>query len=507
MSDPGPTGPTLVWAGDVTTRRVKELRDLLFDQIDAHPDGLTLDMREVTGIDRTGVALLIGANVRAHSLARTLTILDDGGIVSTALARAHVRDDFTIRRLGAGDSTGPGRSRHRAPITTTDCDEFGQSQEFTVGVEEEFMLVRPDTLALLPAASSLISEIDDPEHVKPEIRQCMVEIASDPHRVAADLYDDLAALRRRIALAAYKHDCRVAGGGTHPFSAAQDEVVTDSQRYHDVIVESGYPARWSVVFGTHVHVALSSADKAIQVTEALLEDLPILVALSSSSPIWNGVDTGLASTRLALWASVPRSGTPPRFDRYSDYLDCLSALRLSGAVADPSHVWWDVRTQARLGTLEVRILDGQPRLRDTVALAALVQALVHFHSRRWDEGVRAAPQRFLVTENRWAAIWHGMEASFAHPNGDVSHARADVDELLSRVSDDANALSGDWALHHLSDLADAGGPAARLRDTLSRTGDPVEVAREQVRSTNPDTDVAPPRREHPVQPNHSRLPQ
>jgi len=360
---------------------------------------------------------------------------------------------------------------------------FGHGPEYTVGVEEEFMLVDADTLALVPAAPSLLRETGDPDNIKAEVRQCMVEISSQPWRTTRELHHDLRALRQRVRLAASAQRCRVAGGGTHAFSPPQEQAVTDTARYHDVITESGFPGRWSLVLGTHVHVALSSADKAIGVTEALLADLPTLVALGASSPVWSGVDTGMASMRLALWASVPRSGVPPRFSSFADYVGCLDVLQRSGAVPDASHVWWDVRSQQRLGTLEVRLLDGQPGLADTVALAGLVQALVRHHGMRWDEGERVAPQRFLVAENRWQAIWKGMDARFADPDGSVITARSAVEALLDRVAQDASALEASWALGHVADLADQGGPAARVREILTRTGDPISVMREVVELT------------------------
>ena len=360
---------------------------------------------------------------------------------------------------------------------------FGSGAEYSVGVEEELMVLDAGTLALAPAAPAILRTTGDPENIKPEIRQCMLEIASRPCRTTSELYDHLAALRRRVGRAAADQGCSVAGSGAHAFSRPEEQLVTDTARYRYVITESGFPARWSVVFGTHVHVALSSADKAIQVTEALLADLPTLVALGASSPVWNGVDTGMASTRLALWASVPRSGLPPAFASFADYQACLETLHHSGAVPDASHVWWDVRSQDRLGTIEVRLLDGQPSLRDAVALAGLVQSLVRFHGRRWDAGERATPHRFLVAENRWQAVWRGMDARFAGTDGSVVTARRAVDELLDRVAQDATDLETDWALSHLADLADRGGPAQRVRDLLARTGDPSAVMRALVELT------------------------
>jgi glutamate---cysteine ligase / carboxylate-amine ligase len=369
---------------------------------------------------------------------------------------------------------------------------FGAGPEYTVGVEEEFMLVDPDTMALVPTAPDLLEATDDPDHIKAEIRQCMIEISSRPCGTTRELREDLGALRQRVIQAAAERGCRVAGGGVHAFSPPEDQAVTDTPRYRDVIVESGYPGRRSLVLGTHVHVAVASADKALGVTEALLDDLPTLVALSASSPLWAGIDTGMASMRLALWASVPRSGLPPSFSSFADYLQCLDALHRSAAVPDSSHVWWDIRSQQRLGTLEVRILDGQPRLQDTVALAGLVQSLVRYHGRRWDAGDRVVPHRFLVAENRWQAIWKGMDAVFARHDATVP-ARVAVDEMLDRAATDAAALHTAWALQHLDELADHGGPAARERDLFAHNADPAAIMRERVTLTEtadgiPDAD-------------------
>jgi len=365
---------------------------------------------------------------------------------------------------------------------------FGAGPEYTVGVEEEFMLVDPETFALVPAGPSLLAATSDPEHIKAEIRQCMVEISSMPCSTTGELYRDLRDLRSRVQQAAAASGCRVAGGGVHAFSAPEAQPVTDTQRYRDVIVESGYPGRWSLVLGTHVHVALASADKALGVTEALLEDLPTLVALSASSPVWCSVDTGMASMRLALWASVPRSGPPPRFSSFADYLDCLDVLHESGAVPDASHVWWDVRSQQRLGTVEVRVMDGQPCLRDTVALAGVVQCLVRRHGRAWDAGETASPQRFLVTENRWQAVWKGMDATFARADGTTVAAPDAVDELLDRVAEDAAELDTTWALDHVSALADRGGPAAWERASFAHRRDPIALMRDRVARTRLDGD-------------------
>jgi carboxylate-amine ligase len=360
-------------------------------------------------------------------------------------------------------------------------DAFGSSPEYTVGVEEEFMVLDAATLALVPRAGEIVSAAEDPDNIKHEIRRSMVETSSRPALTIDDLRTDLLDLRRTITRLAAERGCLIATAGAHPFSPAEEQEVTDTARYRYVAGLSGWVGRRATaVFGTHVHVAVASADKALGVMEALVADLPTLVAVSASSPVWEGRDTGFASARLAVRAELPRTGLPPRFESQADYHATLEMLRRSGLLPDASYLWWDVRMQARLGTLEIRILDAQPSVHDTVALAGLVQALVRHHGVAWDAGVRAQPQRMVVDENRWQAVRHGMSAEFVGPRGKAVPALKAVDELLTRVSDHAAAMGGSAALGHLHDLAARGGVATDLRQTMVRTDDAVAVTRHLV---------------------------
>jgi carboxylate-amine ligase len=355
-------------------------------------------------------------------------------------------------------------------------DAFGTSAEYTVGVEEEFMVLDAETLELVPRAAEIVEAADDPQNIKQEIRRSMVETSSRPAATVDDLRCDLMALRRTIGALAAERGALIAAAGAHPFSCAEEQEVTETARYAYVAALSGWVGRRATaVFGTHVHVAVGSAEKALGVMEALIADLPVLVALSASSPLWDGHDTGFASTRLAVRAELPRTGLPPRFESLADYDATLEALRRSGLVPDSSYLWWDVRMQPRLGTLEIRILDAQPSVQDTVALAGLVQSLVRHHGTAWDAGVRATAQRTLVDENRWQAVRHGMSAEFVGKRGRAVTAVTAVDEVLRRVSDDAAALGADDALTHLHELAVRGGVAASVRDTMMRTDDAVAV--------------------------------
>jgi carboxylate-amine ligase len=360
-------------------------------------------------------------------------------------------------------------------------DAFGASMEYTVGVEEEFMLLDADSLALVPYAEGVVEAAADPENVKQEIRRSMVETSSRPAVTVDDLRGDLLDLRRTITGIAQERGFRIAAAGAHPFSVAEEQELTDKPRYHYVAGLSGWAGRRATaVFGTHVHVAVGSAEKALGVMEALVADLPTLVALSASSPMWEGGDTGFASSRLAVRAQLPRTGLPPRFDSLAEYRGTLDALRRSGLVPDPSYLWWDVRLQDRLGTLEIRLLDAQPSVVDTVALAGLVQALVRHHGTAWHSGVRTHASRMIADENRWQAVRHGMSAFFVGPQGSPVSAFEAVDELLVRVAEDAAAMGSGWTLGHLRALAERGGRAAELRDTMLRTDDAVAVTRHLV---------------------------
>ena len=363
---------------------------------------------------------------------------------------------------------------------------FGTSAEYTMGVEEELMVLDPGTLGLTPRADEIVEAISHPD-VKPEIRQSMIEIASVPVTTTEDLTSDLLRLRRAVVGPGSRLGLSIAAAGTHPFSRAESQELTDRPRYRYVAGVSGWVGRRSTaVCGTHVHVSIGSEAKALDVMEALVADLPVLIALAGSSPLWEGQDTGFSSARLAVRSELPRSGLPPQFDSLDHYHATLATLGNCGLVPDPSFLWWDLRLQPRLGTLEVRVMDAQPSVYNTVALAGLVQALVRHHGQQWDDGRRVRVDRFIAEENRFQALRNGLSATFADDRGQPSPARASVDALFERVRDVARQTGSGWVLDHLADLARRGGPATAIRDTFLLTDDAVAVARALVRQAEDD---------------------
>jgi carboxylate-amine ligase len=341
---------------------------------------------------------------------------------------------------------------------------FRHGREYLLGVEEEYMLVDRDGLALAAAVERVL-EASAGAHGKRELYQCQIEVATPPCVSAREALDRLASLRGELVEDARAAGAVIAAAGAHPFSLAEEQAITDDARYEGILDALRYPARHSVVFGMHVHVAVGGADKTLHVMEGLLAELPLLVALSASSPFWRGADSGLASTRLLIGSSMPHTGTPPAFDSFDEFCDVVARLRRAGALADASYLWWDVRPHPRLGTLELRALDVQPRLTDTAALAGLVQALVRSYGKAYDRGDGIArTNRLVAAENRWLAIRHGLDARFV-VDGDnqVVPARELVERTLERVAPDLAALGAEWIAPHLAAIASRGTSSERQR--------------------------------------------
>lgn len=362
---------------------------------------------------------------------------------------------------------------------------FVHGREYLLGVEEELMLLDPESLALAHAIEPVLRQAGEGGPLKAELMQCQVEIATRPCRTAAEALAELVAMRAELIRDATRCGVCVATAGTHPFSALEDQLVTARDRYREMVAAVRYPARRVTVFGMHVHVSVGGASKALSVIEALLPDLPILLALSTSSPFLAGEETGLASTRLVLGQGMPRSGLPPAFESYEEYADSLERLRLTGTLEDSTQIWWDVRLHPTFGTVEVRIMDAQPCVEDAAALAGLVHALVRHYGKRYDRG-EGFPRanRFLVAENRWLATRHGLRAPLVlHDGIEARSARSLVSSLLERVADDAAAVGALDALDRIAQLAERGSSAERQIRTVRRGVDLRGLVRELVGET------------------------
>jgi carboxylate-amine ligase len=291
---------------------------------------------------------------------------------------------------------------------------FGRSDPFTLGVEEEYMLLDDHTFDLVQHVDTVLAAVegsDLEEVLHPELMQSVVEIATPVCRTIADVDSELRRLRTAVTSVAHEVGLRVGSAGTHPYSLFERQRITARDRYRALVDQLQYVARRELIFGMHVHVAVDDPEKAIAVVNGLLVHLAQLLALSASSPFWRGEATGLSSTRQLVFAAFPRSGPPPRFRDYADYAEVVGQLERTGCIADYTHIWWDIRPHPRLGTVEIRVCDAVTRVEDAVAIAAYCQALVKHYCDRYESGERIPSfHRILTSENKWLAARYGLEA-------------------------------------------------------------------------------------------------
>ena len=266
---------------------------------------------------------------------------------------------------------------------------FGKSDQYTLGVEEEYMLLDGESFDLVQHIDTVLADVAGHEletRINAELMQSVLEVATPVCHTAADVAAQLRQLRGYVGEVARERGMRVGSAGTHPFSLFERQRITAKDRYRALVDQLQYIARRELIFGMHVHVAVDDPEKAIQVVNALIGHLAELVALSASSPFWRGEATGLHSSRHMVFAAFPRSGPPPRFRDYADYAEVVGQLERTGCIADYTHIWWDIRLHPRLGTIEIRICDAVTRLddvgRDHGALPGARQALQRALRRR-----------------------------------------------------------------------------------------------------------------------------
>jgi carboxylate-amine ligase len=243
--------------------------------------------------------------------------------------------------------------------------KFGQSDPYTLGVEEEYMLLDADSFDLVQHIDTVLAAIKGHEleaQVNSELMQSVIEIATPVCHTAGDVMEELTKLRSYVCGIARDQGVRVGSAGTHPFSLFERQRITAKDRYHALVDQLQYVARRELIFGMHIHVAIDDPDKAIKVVGGMLPQLATLLALSASSPFWRGEPTGLASSRQMVFSAFPRSGPPPRFRDYADYAEVVGQLERTGCIADYTHIWWDIRPHPRLGTIEIRTPSRSPRI-------------------------------------------------------------------------------------------------------------------------------------------------
>ncbi len=335
----------------------------------------------------------------------------------------------------------------------------------TIGIEEEYLLTDAATGALRRAPDGLMAACREAlgDQVSPEFLDCQIEVGTGVCADVAEARADLSHLRRTVARIAGDHGLRPIAASCHPFSDWRAQGTTDKERYRDLARDLRDVAQRMLICGMHVHVGIDDPETRIDLMNRFAVHLPLLLALSASSPFWSGQDTGLASYRLGVFDNMPRTGLPLRLTGWEDWERKVALLVDMGVIADGSEIWWDLRPSDAFPTLETRICDVCPRIDDTLTIAALVQALM---SALWRERGTPSPDDdlFLLTENRWRAQRHGTsEGLIDLARKSVVPVAETLDVLLIRVAPDAEHFGSTAQIARVREIAAGGTSAARQR--------------------------------------------
>ncbi|HVW18377.1 MAG TPA: carboxylate-amine ligase [Solirubrobacteraceae bacterium] len=355
---------------------------------------------------------------------------------------------------------------------------------FTIGIEEELMIVDAESLELVNAIESLLEDAAEGE-IKPELMECVLELSTNPCADTVEAGAELRALRRRVIDSAAGKGLTIGSAGTHPFAMWEDARIVQRPRYRELISALRFVARQELIFGLHVHVGLDDPDKAIHVANGMRLHLPILLALSANSPFWRADPTGLMSSRTPIFRAFPRVGVPPEYRDWGDYSRQIEQMVDAGVMADYTYLWYDVRPHPRFGTVEVRVCDAQTRVEHTLALAALIQAMVHELAVGFDAGrpVPHVPWQ-LIDEMKWLAARHGLAGDLLElPSTERVGAREMARGLLARLREHAQQLGSAAELEGIEDLLERGSGAERQVVVYEVNHDLREVMAEIVEAT------------------------
>jgi len=358
--------------------------------------------------------------------------------------------------------------------------------DFTLGVEEELMIVDPETLDLVNAIESLLDGAPEGS-IKPELMESVLEIATEPCGDLEHCARQLRHLRRQAGDMAAEKGLKIGSAGTHPFAMWEDQRIVARPRYRDLVSALRFVARQELIFGMHVHVGVSDPEKAIHIANGMRVHVAVLVALSANSPFWRADSSGLVSTRTPIFRAFPRVGIPPAYDGWEDYQRRIGFMVESGVMEDYTYLWYDVRPHPNFGTVEIRACDAQTRVEHTVALTALIQAMVKELAEHYDSGGQLTDYPWeMLDENKWLASRHGMDGELVDLPANQRVATKELARrLLDRLREHAQDLGSADALEGIEDLLAHGNGAARQVVVYEANHDLREVMAEIVAATLP----------------------
>jgi glutamate---cysteine ligase / carboxylate-amine ligase len=357
----------------------------------------------------------------------------------------------------------------------------------TLGIEEEFAIVDPETRELRSHIQEILEggKVVLKEQIKPEMHQSVVELGTEICQSIEHARTHVVDLRSKLAELADKADLKIASVGTHPFSHWRDQQITQGDRYQEIVRDMQLLARANLIFGLHVHVGIPDREMAIHVMNQARYFLPHIYALSVNSPFWVGHDTGLKGYRLKVFERFPRTGIPDAFESLSEYEDYCKLLVKTGCIDNPKKIWWDIRLHPFFDTLEVRACDAQSRVDDTLAIAALIQAvIVKLHKLLRQNITFRVYRRRLLDENRWRASRYGIDGKLIDFGKETEvETRSLLNELLEFVSTEVNELGTEKEMAHIERIMREGTGADRQLAAWERTQDMKAVVDQIVAET------------------------
>jgi len=368
-----------------------------------------------------------------------------------------------------------------------------QKEEYTLGVEEEYQIVNPETRGLLARDGYAVQQRAQRalgEEAMPELLTSQVEAISPVCRTLAEVRAEISRLRREVNEVAKKEGGRIAAASTHPFSHWREQYTTPKKRYKSIMERYQQLAQEEVVFGFHVHVGLSDREAAVNVLNRLRVWLAPMLALSANSPFWLGDDTGYASYRTQIWGRLPTSGPPAPFESLAEHDALVETLVASGVAADSTFIYWDARLPQKVDTVEIRVMDVCSRIDEAVMMAGLTRALVrtcHEQDEREEPYPKTRPE--LLHAAHWLASRDGLEAELLDVESELAIPAEDVIEKLLSTTRPALEEAGDWeevsAL--VRETLERGNGADRQRQAYERAGRLEDVVDMMIEDTVRET--------------------
>jgi glutamate---cysteine ligase / carboxylate-amine ligase len=351
---------------------------------------------------------------------------------------------------------------------------FNRSERPTLGAEIEVQIVdEAGALASDTAATKILAELGDDKWYKHELLECCIEVITDVCPTVGAVRRDLGDKLERLIDVSEGLGYRIMCSGTHPFSSWRDQTVSPDPRYHRLIENCQWTARRLLIFGVHTHVGVGSGEEAIAISNSLSTFIPHFLALSSSSPFWQGRDTGLASVRSKVFESLPTAGLPYQLDNWGEFQRFMRTLIGAGTIRSIREVWWDIRPHPGFGTLELRICDGTPTMEELCSLVALSQSLVVWLGDRYNSGLDLFQhQSWTIRENKWRAARYGLEAEIIRDEeGNLMSLRRSIGDLVERLEPVAEKLGCLDELMGINQMLERGTSATRQREVYQRTKD------------------------------------